>query len=114
MTQLKDFRGIEGTDFFESDRGFQTILSDLLPDGSKDRVFADLHECGKLAGGLWNNLAQEASRQENLPKIVKRDRVGNPVEKVDFGPLTRQLRRQVAEFGVFTRPQTELHKFALV
>ena len=114
MTQLKDFRGIEGTDFFESDRGFQSILSDLLPDGSKDRVFADLHECGKLAGGLWNDLAQEASRQENLPKIVKRDRVGNRVEKVDFGPLTRQLRRQVAEFGVFTRPQTELHKFALV
>ncbi|HYM01252.1 MAG TPA: acyl-CoA dehydrogenase family protein, partial [Blastocatellia bacterium] len=114
MTQLKEFRGTEGTDFFESDRGFQAILSDLLPEASKERIFQDLHECGKLAGGRWNDLAQEASRQENLPKIIKRDRAGNLVEKVDFGPLTRQLRREVAEFGVLNGTQTELHKFALV
>ena len=32
MTRLREFRGVEGTDFFEQDRGLQTLLGDLLPD----------------------------------------------------------------------------------
>lgn len=114
MTRLEDFRGIEGTNFFEQDRGFQILLEGLLPDRDRAAVFASLDECASLVAGSWNELAREASRNENLPRIIKDDRVGNPVERVELGPLTRQLRREVAQFGVLTRTRNELHKFAIV
>ncbi|HXG63526.1 MAG TPA: acyl-CoA dehydrogenase family protein [Blastocatellia bacterium] len=114
MARLRDFRGIEGTNFFEGDRGLQTLLGDLLPEQEREPVFASLRECGSLVAGRWNDLSREASRNENLPRIVKYDRVGNPVERVELGPLTRQLRREVAEFGVLTRARSELHKFAII
>jgi acyl-CoA dehydrogenase len=112
--KLKDFKGIEGTDFFEQDRGLETLLDDLLPAEERAPVFASLHECARLVAGRWNELAREASRKENLPRIVKFDRAGNRVERVDFGMHTRQLRREAAEFGVLNRTRGELHKFAMV
>ena len=114
MSGLKDFRGLEGSNFFELDAGFQSLLGELIADDKRTPVFESLAECGTLVAGPWDELAREASRHENLPKIIKLDRVGNPIEQVDFGPLSRKLRHQVAEFGVLTRPSTELHKFALV
>ncbi|HJZ67762.1 MAG TPA: acyl-CoA dehydrogenase family protein [Blastocatellia bacterium] len=114
MARLKDFQGIEGQDFFEMDRGFQTLLSDLLPQDEVLPVFNSLHHCARLVAGRWNDLAIEASRPERLPKIVKYDRAGNPIERVDFGALTRHLRREVAEFGVLSDVRGELHKFGLV
>jgi alkylation response protein AidB-like acyl-CoA dehydrogenase len=114
MTRLREFRGIEGQDFFEQDRGLEMLLGDLLPGESRSQVFSSLHECAGLVSGRWNDLACEASRAENLPKIIKYDRAGCRVERVDFCSSTRQLRREVAEFGVLTRPRNNLHKFALV
>ncbi|HEX8091576.1 MAG TPA: acyl-CoA dehydrogenase family protein [Blastocatellia bacterium] len=114
MARLREFRGIEGTDFFEQDRGLEILLGDLLPEEGRAQVFSSLHECARLVSGRWNELAGEASRAENLPKIIKYDRAGRRVEQVDFSPLTRQLRSEVAEFGVLTRARNNLHKFALV
>ncbi len=114
MGRLEDFRGIEGTNFFEQDKGFQTLIGDLLSDDERQQVLASLQECGSRVSGRWDALAREASRHENLPRIIKLDRTGLAVEKIDFGPLTRQLRREVAELGVLTRARSELHKFALV
>lgn len=114
MPRLKDFQGIEGQDFFEMDVGFQTLLKDLIPEEEHSPVFNSLHHCARLVAGRWNDLAREASRPEQLPKIVKFDRVGGLVEQVDFGPLTRHLRREVAEFGVLTDVRSEVHKFAMV
>ncbi|HSB11733.1 MAG TPA: acyl-CoA dehydrogenase family protein [Blastocatellia bacterium] len=114
MPSLQEFKGIEGGDFFESDPGFQSLLKDLLPEDSHDAVFNSLHHCGRLVGGRWNDLAREANKPEHLPKIVKFDRAGNPVEQIDWGSHARHLRREVAEFGVLTDVQNELHKFALV
>jgi alkylation response protein AidB-like acyl-CoA dehydrogenase len=114
MARLKDFRGIEGTDFFEQDRGFQVLLDDLLDEGDRADVFSSLHECARLVAGRWDELAREANRNENLPRIIKYDRAGNRAERVDFGPLARQLRREVAEFGVLSRERNELHRFAMI
>jgi len=114
MPRLRDFQGIEGQDFFEMDLGFQALLKDLLPEEEHGPVFNSLHHCARLVAGRWNNLAREASTREHLPKIVKFDRVGGPVEQVDFGSLTRHLRREVAEFGVLTEARNEVHKFAMV
>lgn len=114
MARLREFRGIEGTDFFEQDRGLEVLLSDLLPEQSRSQVFSSLHDCARLVSGRWNELASEVGRAENLPKIIKYDRAGRRVERVDFSPLTRQLRSEVAEFGVLTRTRNNLHKFALV
>ena len=114
MGRLEDFRGIEGTNFFEQDKGFQTLIGDLLSDGERRQVFASLQDCAIRVAGRWDELAREASRNENLPRIIKLDRAGLPVEKIDFGPFTRQLRREVAEVGVLTSARSEVHKFALV
>ncbi|MFY9608343.1 MAG: acyl-CoA dehydrogenase family protein [Blastocatellia bacterium] len=114
MAKLKDFKGIEGTDFFEQDRGFETLLGDLLPAEEREPVFASLHECARLVAGKWNELAREASRKENLPRILKFDRAGNRIERIDFGEHTRQLRGEAARFGVLANTRSELHKFAMV
>ncbi len=114
MARLRDFQGIEGTDFFEQDRGLQLLLTGLLPEQDRAEVFASLHDCARLVAGRWNELAREASRTENLPRIIKYDRAGRSVERVDFGPLVRQLRREVAEFGVLTRAESNVHRFAIV
>lgn len=114
MPRLRDFQGIEGQDFFEIDRGFQSLLTELLGEEERAPVFISLHHCARLVAGRWNDLAREASRPEHRPKIVKFDRVGNPVEQVDLGSLTRHLRREVAEFGVLTDARSEVHKFAMV
>ncbi|HWC76300.1 MAG TPA: hypothetical protein VG778_02500, partial [Blastocatellia bacterium] len=114
MGRLKDFKGIEGTDFFEQDRGLRVLLSELLPESEQREVFGDLHECAKLVSGPWDRLAREGNRHENLPYIVKYDRAGNRTERVEPGAYNRQIRREVAEFGILTRPKSELHKFALI
>jgi alkylation response protein AidB-like acyl-CoA dehydrogenase len=114
MARLSEFQGIEGQDFFEMDLGFQSLLKGLLPEDERAPVFDSLHRCARLVAGRWNDLAREASRPENLPRIVKYDRVGGPVEKVDLGPLTRQLRREVAEFGALAGARSNLHEFAMV
>jgi acyl-CoA dehydrogenase len=114
MSRLRDFQGIEGQDFFEMDLGFEVLLKNLLPEEEHSPVFNSLHHCARLVAGRWNDLAREASRPEHLPKLVKFDRVGGPVEQVDFGSLTRHLRREVAEFGVLTDVRSEVHKFAMV
>jgi acyl-CoA dehydrogenase len=114
MARLEDFKGMEDADFFAEDRGLQVLLGNLL--GAEDRatVFASLHECARLVSGRWNELAREANRAENLPRLVKYDRAGNPIEQIDFGPLTRQLRREAAEFGILKEGRSNLHLFALV
>lgn len=114
MSRLRDFQGIEGQDFFEMDLGFQSLLRDLLPEEELSPVFNSLHNCARLVAGRWNDLAREASTRDHLPKIVKFDRVGSAVEQVDFGSLTRHLRREVSEFGVLTDARSEVHKFAMV
>lgn len=114
MPRLKDFQGIEGQDFFAIDRGFQSLLNELLTEDERAPVFNSLHHCARLVAGRWNDLAREASRHEHRPRIVKFDRAGVPVEQVDLGSLTRHLRREVAEFGVLTDARSEVHKFAMV
>ncbi|MFY9553383.1 MAG: acyl-CoA dehydrogenase family protein [Blastocatellia bacterium] len=114
MARLRDFEGIEGQDFFEEDRGFQSLLEELLPQDEQSAVLNSLHHCARLVAGRWNDLAREASRPERLPKIVKYDRVGGAVEQIDFGASTRHLRREVAEFGVLTDTRSNIHKFGLV
>jgi alkylation response protein AidB-like acyl-CoA dehydrogenase len=59
-------------------------------------------------------MAREANRNENLPRILKYDRAGNREERVDFGPVARRLRREVAEFGVLSSARNELHRFAMI
>lgn len=114
MARLSEFKGIEGQDFFDMDPGFQSLLGDLLTEEERTKVFDSLHRCAMLVAGRWNDLARKASRPENLPRIVKYDRVGQPVEQVDFGPFTRQLRREVAEFGALAGARSNVHKFAMV
>jgi alkylation response protein AidB-like acyl-CoA dehydrogenase len=114
MARLEEFRGIEGENFFEQDRGFQLLLAELLEEGERPAVFASLSRCAELVSGRWCALAVEASREENLPRVVKFDRAGNRVERVELSPFAAELRREVAEFGVLTDARSELHKFALI
>jgi alkylation response protein AidB-like acyl-CoA dehydrogenase len=114
MSRLREFKGIEGTDFFEQDQGLRTLLGDLMAGEGGDHVFSSVHEFARLVAGPWDHLAREASRNENLPRIVKHDRLANAVEQVDFGSHTRQLRREVAMFGVLTRTRSELQKFTFI
>jgi hypothetical protein len=114
MARLRDFEGIEGQDFFAQDRGLRMVLHDLLPGEGAEEIFDSLHDCGRRVAGEWNTLAIEGDRPENLPRLIKEDRVGNPVERVELGPFTRRLRREVAELGVLTKARNELQRFAMV
>jgi hypothetical protein len=114
MSSLKAFVGIEGTNFFDADPGLRRLLAALLPRAEHDEVFASLRACAARVSSEWHALAVEASRPEQLPRIVHEDRVRNPVERVEVGPHTRRLRREVAAFGVLTRARSDLHRFAMI
>lgn len=114
MSELKNFRGIEGANFFEEDRVFKSLLKELLRGNFNEEVFASLDECGASVAGRWNDLANTANRRENEPRIIKFDRSGNAVEKIDFGPAVAQMRREVAESGLFTKSKNLIHKFAQI
>lgn len=114
MARLGEFRDVEPADYFQRDRGFHSILTDLIQGESLPAVLSSLEDCARLVAGRWSDMANEASRPEQQPKIIKLDRLGNPVERCDFGPVTPRLRREAAEFGVLTRAESEVHKFALV
>jgi alkylation response protein AidB-like acyl-CoA dehydrogenase len=114
MGSLKTFVGIEGTNYFDADPGLRRLLAALLPPADHGEVFASLRACAARVSGEWHALAVEGSRTEQLPRIVQEDRVGNRVERVEVGPYTRRLRREVAEFGVLTRARGDLHRFAMV
>lgn len=114
MSELKNFRGIEGVNFFEEEGSFQSLLQELLPSDFKEEVFASLNECGALVSGHWNDLANVANRKENEPRIIKFDRSGSTIEKIDFGMAVAQMRIEVAEFGLFTKSRNLIHKFAQI
>jgi alkylation response protein AidB-like acyl-CoA dehydrogenase len=114
MTHLKTFHGIENENFFTQDSGLQTLLRDLLREQKTDEVFSSLAECGELVAGRWNELTNQANRAEHAPRIIKFDRTGERVEKIDFGLPVDRLRREVAEFGVLTKVKNQVHKFAFV
>ena len=84
MGRLKDFEGIEGTDFFAQDRGLHRLLGDLLPADVQPEIVNSLHDCAARVSGRWNHLATEGSRVEQLPRLIKEDRVGNPLERVEM------------------------------
>jgi acyl-CoA dehydrogenase len=111
---LKEFQGIEETNFFRQDPGLASILGTLLPPAQRDAVFSQLDQFGSLVAGRWNDLAREGADASDVPKILKYDRVGNRLERVDLGSATRQLRREVAESGLLTRDRSDLHRFAMV
>ncbi|MBI4747969.1 MAG: acyl-CoA dehydrogenase family protein [Acidobacteria bacterium] len=115
MTHFTEYRGIEGINYFDQDRGLQLLLRDWLPEVLREEIFASLQNCAGHVTDHWFMLAQEGNRPEQLPRIVNFDRVGNRVDGIDFGPHTRQLRRDVAqETGLFTRTRNDLHHFALI
>lgn len=114
MARLKEFRGVEGTDFLAQDVGLQRLLDELLPADARDGILDSLRDCAAQVSGRWNELATEAGRTEQLPRLVKEDRVGNPVERVEYSPQARQLRREVAAAGVLTEARGEVHRFAMV
>jgi acyl-CoA dehydrogenase len=114
MARLRDFEGIEGSDFFELDRGLQLLLYNLCGGEVEQQILDSLHDCGRRVAAEWNTLAIAGDRPEHLPRLIKQDRVGNPIERVELGPFTRRLRREVAEFGVLTKARSEVHRFAMV
>jgi len=114
MPKLREFQGLEGQNFFEDDRGFHVILSTLAGADRWPSLFESLSKWGSKVGGTWNGLAAEASRVENLPRIEKEDRVGREVQRVALCESSRELRRQVGEFGVLDRNASNLTLFAIV
>ncbi len=42
MSHLKNFRGIEGINFFEQDRGLRMLLEELLPRASAEEIYSSL------------------------------------------------------------------------
>jgi acyl-CoA dehydrogenase len=100
--------------FFDQDPGLVRMVELFAPAADREAILADLCEFGALAAGRWNDLACEAAASLDAPRILKYDRAGNPLERVELGPVTLQLRREVARSGILTRTKSEFHRFALV
>ena len=72
MSQLKEFRGIEGTNFFEEDRGFQALLGDLLKERDRPKCSRRDPVRGTRLR-TWRS-GQRLESDRTLPRIVKYDR----------------------------------------
>ena len=97
---------------FGNDQGFIDTLTTLLDEGERERLFSVLRRWEKPFP-RWNELAAEASRPENLPRIEKYDGAGNRVERVILPLETRTIRREVVEAGIW-ESKTNVEKFVKV
>ena len=86
MGRLEDFRGIEGTNFFEQDKGFQTLIGELLSDDERQQVFASLQECGPRRRSLGRAGARSQPERKPPPHHKARPR-GPPRRKNRFRPV---------------------------
>jgi acyl-CoA dehydrogenase len=78
-----------GTNFFDTDRSLQDLLSIYLPDEERQHMRAHFVRLGALLGNTLDDLAATADR--NPPTLHVRDRQGRDTWRIEKHPAYRQL-----------------------
>lgn len=112
LKKLQDLKSNLNDSLFSADWTYQSLMRFVFDETECQRVTGIVREWDTLLPS-WNALADEGARVEKLPRLEKRDRVGNPVERVVIPLETRLIRHRVVEAGIF-RNQSELEKFSKV
>ncbi|HIO67022.1 MAG TPA: acyl-CoA dehydrogenase [Flavobacteriales bacterium] len=74
--------------FFESDRIFQSLFSQLS-DSGKAYMADKLTELGAAAAGKMNQLSLDADK--NVPELIKRNALGEDIDEIKFHPAYWEL-----------------------
>lgn len=103
---------------FDDDRVLRAVLTRLLPEDARPRVFEELRSLGELAGGELFALQQRDRLNE--PVLTQWDPWGHRVDHIEVTDLWKRCARVAAEYGVvatgYDSPLgalSRVHQFAL-
>ncbi len=103
-TSPKELEGIQplrGTDFYQADARFRSLLEQLVPPEHRCALEKKLQNFSGFVSDRWDRLAEEAAHDYLGPKIESYDFQGHPIDEVWLPPPIRTLRREVVEAGIF-------------
>lgn len=86
--------------FYKSDKALQHLLKKELQEATLEQLQAYLQYTGEQAAGKMNPLSLQADKQG--PVLVKRDFLGNTINKVDFHPAYEALKDIAVQSGMFS------------
>lgn len=103
---------------FDDDRVLRAVLTRLLPESHRARVFEEARELGELAGGELFELQQRDRLNE--PVLTQWDPWGHRIDEIEVTELWKRCATIAAEFGLVANAYgselgslSRVHQFAL-
>ncbi len=123
---LTNYTGIKDKNFFLTDSLLKRLtIKEIIVNQYKEshsiEMWNHLMGFGKIAGGILNELAEQAHREENIGKLVLYDKSGNRINEVEYCLEQKEIRRICYEWGIvnldfhpnWKYPFTMFHRMAL-
>lgn len=123
---LTNYKGVMGRNFFLEDQLLKRIfLREIIENHYEIEHIVDtwnhLSGFGNVAGSILNELAEIAHREENLPKIIHYNKVGERIDEIDYCSEQKQIRKISYDWGLvnldfhpeWKHPFTMFHRMAL-
>ncbi|MFN3604941.1 MAG: acyl-CoA dehydrogenase family protein [Leptonema sp. (in: bacteria)] len=123
---LSNYKGVKNENFFLSDNLLKRIfIKEIILNNYSENhslsMWKHLEEFGSIAGGILNELAEIAHKEENLGKLVNYDKSGNRIDEIEYSLEQKEIRRICYEAGIvnldffpnWKYPFTMFHRMAL-
>lgn len=102
------YQGAAGLNFFQEDEFFRGLLKKRLPERIQEETMRRLSAFGALCGGRLAELIETAHRPEYDPKLVRYDRWGERIDRIEYCTAMIEARRLALEAGAL--PPTPLYE----
>lgn len=102
---LTEYTGVKAKNFFLTDSLLKRLtfkeflMGEYSETHSKD-MWDHLVGFGNIAGGILNELAEQAHKEENIGKLIPYDRSGNRINEIEYSLEQKEIRRICYEWGL--------------
>lgn len=101
----------DGVDYFRDDPLLARLLKHFAGDAAEAAIGA-AEAITARASGRWRQLADDASRPGEHPRLVHYDAFDRRVDRIERAAATRQLEREVFGLGLFSKQTTYWQRVA--
>lgn len=123
---LTNYKGVQGLNFYDEDRLLQEIVAEYTNASRYDKkhtkdLISHLREYGALAGDILDRLVTASHKEGKWGQLVKYDRTGKRIDRIEYCFEQREVRRINYEHGIvnldfhpnWPHEFTDLHRMAL-
>lgn len=99
-TDVNEYSGAAGSNFFTEDRLVMAILNQRLPRSKRAAALGALTAFGEVCGGELGRLIEEAHQDGKYPRLERFDRWGRRIDRVVYNAEQLQARRLAFKHGL--------------